>query len=138
MGLLNGSPAIHHIDGVSRKNGRVTDSPADVTAAIEELIEAYQVVRHRILVNEGILTEALEQINGGAGVGQTLMTIPSLRERRAAEEAVLSLYDTRHKLRKVVIRTAVAEGLGVGDLAKAYGISLDSVIGYASETPIEH
>jgi hypothetical protein len=95
LAFLKGSPTIHHIDKVSRKNGRVPDSPADVTAAIEELIEAYQVLRHRILINEGILSEALEQINGGAGVGQTLMTIPSLRERRAAEEAVLSLYDTR-------------------------------------------
>jgi hypothetical protein len=37
-----------------------------------------------------------------------------------------------------VIRSAVAEGLGVGDLAKAYGISLDTVIGYSSEAPIEH
>jgi hypothetical protein len=116
----------------------VPDSPVAVTAAIEELIEAYQVLRQRILVNEAILTEALEQISGGAGVGETLMTIPSLRERRAAEEAVLSLYDTRHKLRKVVIRSAVAEGLGLGDLAKAYGISLDTVIGYSSEAPIEH
>jgi hypothetical protein len=119
-------------------NVRVPNSSGDVVAALEELIEAYHVLRDRLMVNEAILAEALEQIKGGAGVGETLRTVRSLQERRAAEEAVLWLYDARHKLRQAVIRAAVAEGMDVGELAKAYGLPLDTVISYASEMPTEH
>lgn len=56
-GLSAGIPDLFTAStGFGRENGLVSDSPVAVTAAIAELIEAYQVLRQRILVNEATLT----------------------------------------------------------------------------------
>jgi hypothetical protein len=108
-------------------------SADDVTAAIERLIDANRTLRSQLLTNERILVHALQLITDGAGVGHTLMSVPSVRDRRAAEEAVRSLYEARHKVREAIIPAAIADGLGVGEVAEAFGIPLESVVAYASE-----
>ncbi len=106
--------------------------------AIKELIEANRALRSQLLVNEGILTQTLQLLNEGAGVGQTLMSVPSVQDRRAAEDAVRSLYEARHKVRSVVIPAAVRDGLGLVDIANAFGVPLDAITGYANQAPVEH
>ncbi len=106
-------------------------------AAIEELISANRTLRNQLLVNERTLTQALTLLNGGAGIGEVLMTVPSLHQRRASEDAVRALYDARHKVREIVIPSAVAEGLSLADITTAFGIPLEEVVGYANESLIE-
>jgi hypothetical protein len=109
-------------------------SPAsEVTAAIEGLIEANRALRAQLLANERILARAIDLINSGASVGHTLMTVPSVHDRRAAEEGVRSLYEARHRVREVLIPAAMAEGLELVDIAEAFGIPLEAIIGFASQ-----
>jgi hypothetical protein len=110
----------------------------EVTAAIEGLIEANRALRVQLLVNEGILTQAVELLNGGAGVGETLMSLPSVSDRRAAEEGVRSLYEARHRVREVLIPAALGEGLELVDIASAFGIPIEAIIGFASQAPSDH
>jgi len=102
-----------------------------VTAAIKELIGAHRTLRSKLLDSERVLAQAVRLIDDGTSVGQTLVTLPSVRERRASEEAVLSLYEARHRVREAVIPAAIADGLSVGDIATAFGVPLETVTGYA-------
>jgi hypothetical protein len=66
------------------------------------------------------------------------MTAPSVQDRRAAEDAVRSLYEARHKVRKAVIPAAIRDGLELVDIANAFGVPLDAITGYANQAPVEY
>jgi hypothetical protein len=102
-----------------------------VTAAIRELIAANRSLRSKLLASEQVLEQAVRLIDGGASVGQTLVTVQSVPERRASEDAVMSLYEARHKVREVVIPAAIADGISVGAIAGAFGVPADVITGYA-------
>jgi len=108
-----------------------------VTAAIKELIAANRALRSKLVVNERVLAEAVRLIEDGASVGQTLVTVPSVPQRRAAEDAVISLYEARHKVREAVIPAAIADGISVGDIATAFGVPVDMIVGYVDRVATE-
>lgn len=112
-------------------------SPSEVTATINDLIDANRNLRSKLLANEQVLAEAVRMINGGASVGDTLATLPSVQPRRAAEDAVKALYEARRKVREAVIPAAIAEGMPVGDIVTAFGVPLDTVVAYADRTATE-
>ncbi|MGB7052512.1 MAG: hypothetical protein WBG41_13155 [Acidimicrobiales bacterium] len=116
----------------------MSQSVDEVKEAIKELIEANRALRSQLLVNEGILTEAIRSLDAGVGVGRTLMTVPSVHDRRAAEDAVRSLYEARHEVRKAVIPAAMRDGLELVDIANAFGVPLDAITGYANQAPVQH
>jgi DNA-directed RNA polymerase specialized sigma24 family protein len=108
-----------------------------VKAAIEVLINANRTLRFKLLATERVLIQAVRLIDDGASVGETLATLPSVDERRAAEDAVKLLYEARHKVRQAVIPAAIADGMSVGDIAAAFGVPLDAVVGYADRVATE-
>jgi hypothetical protein len=108
-----------------------------VTAAIRELIGANRTLRSKLLANERVLAQAVRLIDDGTSVGQTLVTVPSVQQRRAAEDAVMFLYEARHKVREAVIPAAIADGISVGDIATAFGVPVDMIVGYADRVATE-
>ncbi len=100
-------------------------------------MSANRTLRSKLLDNERVLARAVELIDGGASVGETLVTVPSVQQRRAAEDAVTCLYEARHKVRETVIPAAIADGISVGDIATAFGVPLDTVVGYADRIATE-
>jgi hypothetical protein len=108
-----------------------------VTTAINDLISANRALRSKLLDDERVLTHAVQLIGEGTSPGQVLVTVPSVQERRAAEDAVIALYEARHKVRVAVIPAAVADGISVGDIATAFGVPLDTVVGYADGVATE-
>jgi DNA-directed RNA polymerase specialized sigma24 family protein len=115
----------------------VSPSPSEVTAAINDLISANRALRSRLLDSERVLAQAVRRIDGGTSPGQVLVTVPSVQQRRASEDAVTALYEARHKVREAVIPAAIADGLSVGDIALAFGVPLDTVVGYADGVATE-
>jgi hypothetical protein len=115
----------------------VGPSPSEVTAAINDLIYANRNLRSKLLASERVLAQAVRLINGGASVGETLTTLPSVQPRRAAEDAVKALYEARRGVREVVIPAAIAEGISVGDIVTAFGLPLDTIVAYADRTATE-
>jgi DNA-directed RNA polymerase specialized sigma24 family protein len=108
-----------------------------VTAAINELISANRTLRSRLLDSERVLAQAVRRIDEGTSPGQVLMTVSSVQQRRASEDAVTALYEARHRVRGTVIPAAIADGLSVGDIAIALGVPLDTVVGYADGVATE-
>jgi DNA-directed RNA polymerase specialized sigma24 family protein len=102
-----------------------------VTAAIKDLISANRTLRLKLLESERVLARAVRLIDEGTSPGQVLVTVPSVQQRRAAEDAVMALYEARHKVREAVIPAAIADGLSVVDIATSFGVPLDTVVGYA-------
>ena len=115
----------------------MSPSPSEVTAAIRKLISANRLLRSKLLANERVLLRAVRLIDGGVSVGQTLVAVPSVQERRAAEDAVIALYEARHKIREAVIPAAIADGISVGDIATAFGVPMDMIVGYADRVANE-
>jgi hypothetical protein len=70
-----------------------------VTAAIKDLISANRTLRSRLLDSERVLAQAVRRIDEGTSAGQVLVTVTSVQQRRAAEDAVVALYEARHKVR---------------------------------------
>ena len=108
-----------------------------MTEAIKALIGANRTLRSKLLASERVLARSVRLIDDGTSVGETLVKVPSVQERRAAEDAVLSLYEARHKVREAVIPAAIADGLSIGEIATAFGVPLDTVMGYADRVATE-
>jgi DNA-directed RNA polymerase specialized sigma24 family protein len=108
-----------------------------VKAAIEDLISANRTLRSKLLGTEEVLTQTIQLLDEGASVGEVLATVPSVMERRAAEDAVKSLYEARHRVREAVIPAAIADGMSVGEIAAAFGVPLESIISYADRVVTE-
>ncbi len=112
----------------------VAGPPLDVPSAIEGLIEANLALRTQLEANEKILRRALLMLADGSGVARTLQAIPSIDARAAAEVAVKELYEARHEVRQAVIRAALDEGMTVAEVASAFGIPAEQVVGYSPDT----
>jgi len=115
----------------------VRPTPSEVKAAIEDLITANRTLRSKLEATEEVLAHTVQLIDDGASVGQVLATVPSVAERRAAEDAVTSLYEARHKVREVVIPAAVADGMSLGEIAAAFGVPLETIVSYADRIATE-
>jgi hypothetical protein len=66
----------------------MSPSPPEVTASINDLVSANRALRSKLLDNERFLTHAVQLMDEGTSPGQVLVTVPSVQDRRAVENAV--------------------------------------------------
>jgi len=108
----------------------VNRSRAAARQAIADLADATVELRRHLEINEGLLALALESIDDGMTIKETIAAVPSIKERRAAEENMQHLYSVRREVRKTVIAAAIDEGMTVPEIATSYGIPVDRVADY--------
>ena len=77
---------------------RRPDPLEELADSVEGLIAANRSLRMQLERNERILRQGLTMIERGVTVVDTLQVVPSLPERRAAEDAVTERFDARHRL----------------------------------------
>ena len=111
------------------------DSIGELTDAVEGLITANRSLRMQLERNEPILRQGLTMIERGVTVVDTLQVVPSLPERRAAEDAVTELFDARHRLRRAVVYAALKDGLTPERIAHMMEVSVHLVCALAAESP---
>jgi hypothetical protein len=95
----------------------VNRSRAAARQAIANLADATVQLRRRLEINEGLLNRALESIDDGMTIKETIAAVPSIEERRAAEEGMQHLYSVRREVRETVIAAAIEEGMTVPEIA---------------------
>lgn len=111
------------------------DALDELTDAVEGLISANRSLRMQLERNERILRQGLTMIERGVTVVDTLQVVPSLPERRAAEDAVTELFDARHRLRRAVVYAALKDGLSPERIAHMMEVSVHLVCALAAESP---
>ena len=107
----------------------------ELTDAVEGLISANRSLRMQLERNERILRQGLTMIERGVTVVDTMQVVPSLPERRAAEDAVTELFDARHRLRRAVVYAAIKDGLRPQRIAHMMEVSVHLVCALAAESP---
>jgi hypothetical protein len=112
----------------------MSELSAEVALAIEDLIEALDALRSQLQLNENVLGDVLGLITGGASVAETLRRFPAVEDRQSIDDAVRSVYEARQRIRHVMIPAAIAEGVDMCDIARAFGVTLDTVAGHAHDT----
>ena|SRR3974390_1931799 len=106
----------------------------EVVRSIDELIEANVSVRERLRDAERVLKRARKVFAQGASVAETFKVIPSAEPRQAAlMDALKSLTAARHRLRVAVIAAGIDEGMSIGELGRAFGVSRQLAARYAKE-----
>ncbi len=91
--------------------------------ALTYLHNANQHLRSILESNDQIIAQASLRLKQGQTTVDTLRLLPSLSERRAAENAVTELYNARHNLRRATVVAALGEGMSVGELGLLVGLT---------------
>jgi hypothetical protein len=110
----------------------VDSTRAAARQAIADLAEATAQLRRHLESNERLHIRALESLDAGMTIQETMASIPSFGERKAAEDSMQRLYSVRHQVREAVVTAAVEEGMSVPQIAAAYGLPVDRAAAYVS------
>jgi len=110
----------------------VDSTRAAARQAIADLAVATAQLRRHLQSNERLHILALESLDAGLTIKETMAAIPSFEERKAAEDSMQHLYSVRHQVREAVITAAVEEGMSVPEIAAAYGLPVDRAAAYVS------
>jgi CHASE2 domain-containing sensor protein len=111
----------------------VTDPEARVVEAMRALIDADRETRSVLVDVEQALERAIEALESGATVTDTLRTSSAAPQRRAMEDAFTRLVAARHEFRLRVISVCRDDGVRPWEIAKWWGISRQRVDRYIQE-----
>lgn len=90
---------------------------------MEALLEAEQELRRRLRGNEIALQKAIRGIRTGSSIASTLDSADAVSARLHVNEGLETLATARHELRLAVTAAGLDEGMSIGDLGRAWGIS---------------
>jgi hypothetical protein len=116
--------------------GRVRDVPqvrSALASALAQLCDSNRAVRFRLEENEGLIRRAMEMTSENAGAAAVLAEIPVHAAQKAADEAMMDLFDARDHVRKVIICEGLEDGLTVEQLATMFHLSPDLISSYVAE-----
>jgi hypothetical protein len=104
-----------------------------VMGSIERLLEVDREVRKRIQENEVILRRALKEFGKGATVAEAMEKSHTGFGRQRVNEALDALTEARHEVRVAITMAGMEEGMSIGDLGRAWGISRQLASRFAKE-----
>lgn len=105
----------------------------EVVEAIGELIAAIAMARAEMRRAEKSLRGALQSIALGEAIESLIMLKPPAEKRQAFLDALEEVHRTRHIVRQRVFTHALATGLSISEMARAWGISRQLASRYVKE-----
>jgi DNA invertase Pin-like site-specific DNA recombinase len=108
-------------------------SQDEVVTAIEELITAIAMARTEMRRAERSLRGALQSIARGEAIESLIVLKPPAGKRQAFLDALEEVHRTRHMVRQKVFTHALAAGLSISEMARAWGISRQLASRYVKE-----
>lgn len=104
-----------------------------VIRSLEALIEADEDIRRRIRANEVLLRRSIRELRKGSSIAETMEAAHTGFGRQSVNEGLDALTAARHELRLAVTAAGIAEGMSIGDLGRAWGISRQLASRFARE-----
>ncbi len=104
-----------------------------VLQSIERLLEVDREVRQRIQENETVLRRALKEFAKGTTVAEAMEKSQAGFGRQRVNEALDALTEARHEVRLAITVAGIEEGMSIGELGHAWGISRQLASRFAKE-----
>jgi hypothetical protein len=101
----------------------VTSSRDDVARDVGRLVVAGQELRDRIRESRKGLQKGLELLDRGVGIDEALRALNTAERRLAMTELLTEFEECRHRLRLSITVAGLEEGMSIGDIARAFGVS---------------
>ena len=104
-----------------------------LTAALTQLCDSNRALRLRLEENESLIRRAMAMTSESVTASAVLEEIPVHAAQMAADEAMIDLFDTRDRVRKVVICEGLEDGMTIKELATMFHLSPDQISSYVAE-----
>jgi hypothetical protein len=101
----------------------VISSRDDVARDIEQLVAAGQELRDLIQESRKGFQKALVLLDRGVRIDEALRALNTAERRLAMTEQLSEFEECRHRLRLSITVAGLDEGMSIGDLARAFGVS---------------
>jgi hypothetical protein len=80
-----------------------------------------------------MIRRGLKKVERGADVASVILAAPPAESRQAIQNALSDVNRSRHKARLKIFALALDQGLSIGELGRAWGISRQLASRYAQE-----
>ena len=104
-----------------------------VVASLKKVLELDQDVRRRLRDNEGRVRKAIRELEKGSTIATAMEVTKASEGRQSVNEGLDSLALARHEVRLAITVASLKEGMSIGDLGRAWGISRQLASRYAKE-----
>lgn len=112
----------------------MTDHDRDrVVESLRNLLEIDQDVRSRLRANEAVIRRAIKELEKGSTIAETMAVSNVGFGRHAVNEGLDALTLARHELRLAITVAGLKEGMTIGELGRAWGISRQLASRFAKE-----
>ena len=101
----------------------MTSSRDYVARDIRQLVAAGQELRDLIRESRKGLQKGLELLDQGVEIAEALGALNTAERRLAMTEHLSGFEECRHRLRLSITVAGLEEGMRIGDLARAFGVS---------------
>jgi hypothetical protein len=101
----------------------VTPSRDEIARDIQQLIVAGQELRDLIRESRKGLQKGLELLDRGVGLDEAMRTLNAAERRLLMTDHIAEFEERRHQLRLSITVAALEEGMSIGDIARAFGVS---------------
>jgi len=105
----------------------------EAVATMEELIDALAEARDEVRRTEQSLRRTLRRVDRGDSVASAVISSDPASLRESYDSALEVVAEARHRLRSLVFALALDEGLSIGDLGRAWGVSRQLASRYVKE-----
>jgi hypothetical protein len=126
-------PAVLHSAHRLRDDVVVNRLERDAIRSTEELVQALASAREELRRAEQLIRRALRKMEQGKDVATVILGTPPAESRQAIQDALSEVNRSRHRARLKVFALALDQGVSIGELGRAWGISRQLASRYAQE-----
>jgi hypothetical protein len=105
----------------------VSDRREALSTELRAHLEVILQLRAQLDDNHRLIQDALSMIEDGALMTEIFAQIPLAEGIAATDGAVSELFESRHRVRRLVIGLALNDGMSVEQLASTFGVTPDRV-----------
>jgi hypothetical protein len=100
---------------------------------LEQLVDAAKRLRDDLRVKEGLYRRAARSLGRGTDVAKAMKSVKADESRRELTDSLDDFEYFRHRARRSLTAAGLDEGMTIGQLGKAWGISRQLAARYAKE-----
>jgi hypothetical protein len=105
----------------------------EAVRSAEELVQALASAREELRKAEQMVRRGLRKFERGGDVTSVILSTPPAGSRQAIQDALSEVNRSRHKARLKIFALALDQGISIGELGRAWGISRQLASRYAQE-----
>jgi hypothetical protein len=111
----------------------VTEERDAVAADIRRLMESGQRLRALILESRTGFTKGLDLLDSGVPVVEALTALNTAERRKTMTDLLDEFEADRHRLRLSITAAGLGEGMTIGEIGRAFGVSRQLAARFAKE-----